>query len=314
MSNRSFWRLLTTSLLGLALVVGWTAPAQAQAKSNFPARIALPDGFLPEGIAIGPGHQAFFGSRGDGSIYRVNLRTGQGSIISKGPGTMSVGLKSDQRGRLFVAGGGTGDGRVVSTRTGKILTTYQFTTKESFVNDVVLTRSKAWFTDSRQAQLYSVRRSHNGKPAPTNQFRTLPLSGDWVQTSGTNNANGISTTPDHAALLVVQSNTGFLFRVNPHTGRTTRVDLGTTLLKNGDGLLRQGRILYAVQNADNKVAVIKLSRAGTRGRLIDTLTSPDFDVPTTIAAYGRSLYLPNARFSTPPTPDTEYWVTRIRRY
>jgi hypothetical protein len=33
---------------------------------------------------------------------------------------MSVGLKSDQRGRLFVAGGGAGDGRVVSTRTGKI--------------------------------------------------------------------------------------------------------------------------------------------------------------------------------------------------
>ena len=33
----------------------------------------------------------------------------------------------------------------------------------------------------------------------------------------------------------------------------------------------------------------------------------------TIAAAGRYLYLPNARFSTPPTPTTDYWVTRISR-
>jgi hypothetical protein len=36
-------------------------------------------------------------------------------------------------------------------------------------------------------------------------------------------------------------------------------------------------------------------------------------VPTTIARYGRGLYLPNARFDTPPTPDTEYSVVRIDR-
>ena len=31
------------------------------------------------------------------------------------------------------------------------------------------------------------------------------------------NANGIAETPDRKALLVVQSNTGFLFRVDPET-------------------------------------------------------------------------------------------------
>jgi sugar lactone lactonase YvrE len=312
MTKLSLGRVLGASLLGLALVVPLAGPASAAPKSQ--DRIELPDGFLPEGITVGPGKFAYFGSRADGDIYRANLRTGEGSVISQGPGTQAVGLKSDQRGRLYVAGGESGTGRVVSTRTGNTQRTYTFTTNESFVNDVVLTKRTAWFTDSRQAQLYAVPVSRQGVPAPARKFRTLPLSGDWVQTPGVNNANGISTTPDRRALLVVQSNTGNLYRVNPRTGRARQVDLGGTALTNGDGLLRQGRILYVVQNRLNKVAVLRLNRAGTAGRLVATLTSPDFDVPTTVAAYGKSLYLPNARFTTPPTPQTEYWVTRIPRY
>ena len=150
-----------------------------------------------------------------------------------------------------------------------------------------------------------------GWPA-TGQVSTLPLTGDWQQTAGFN-ANGIAQTPDHRALLVVQSSTGFLFRVDPATGRATRVDLGGTLLTDGDGLLLAGRTLYAVQNQLNQVAVLRLARCGTRGTLTRTLTSPQFDVPTTVARFGRSLYLPNARFTTPPTPTTEYWVTRLDR-
>jgi streptogramin lyase len=311
MTKRPPWRLLAASLLGLALAIPLAGPAEAA--PGFPDRIDLPNGFQPEGIAIGPCKQAYLGSLANGDIYRVNLRTGKGRVISSGPGTPSVGLKSDQHGRLFVAGGPSGTGRVVSTQTGAVLASYTFTTKSSFVNDVVLTRRRAWFTDSSQAQLYAVPVTHRSRPAPASKVVTLPLTGGWVQTAGVINANGITTTPDHRALLVVQSNTGFLFRVNPHTGWATRVNLGTTLLTNGDGLLRRGRILYAVQNQDNKVAVLKLNRSGTRGRLVDFLTSPAFDVPTTVAAFGRHLYLPNARFSTTPTPDTKYWVTRIAR-
>jgi len=32
--------------------------------------------------------------------------------------------------------------------------------------------------------------------------RTVPLIGDWKQTAGSNNANGIAQTPDAKALLV----------------------------------------------------------------------------------------------------------------
>src|SRR5215217_4032164 len=76
------------------------------------------------------------------------------------------------------------------------------------------------------------------------------------------------------ALLVVQSATGLLFRVDPLTGVATRVDLGETLLTNGDGLLVVGTTPYVVQNRLNQMAVIKLSPDGTSGVLVDTLTSP----------------------------------------
>ena len=63
----------------------------------------------------------------------------------------------------------------------------------------------------------------------------------------------------------------------------------------------------------NTVAVIRLNKAGTSGKLIAQRTDPAFQVPTTIAEFRNGLYLPNARFGTPPTPDTTYSVVRIDR-
>ena len=116
------------------LLAALAAPAGAR---PFPGQIDLPDGFRPEGIAI-RGGTAYFGSLADGDIYAASLRTGDGKIISEGPGTPSVGLKVDNRGRLFIAGGAAGNARVVDTRTGAVLASYAFATAPTFVNDVVL--------------------------------------------------------------------------------------------------------------------------------------------------------------------------------
>jgi sugar lactone lactonase YvrE len=313
MTLRAKLRLLTAVLLSALLAVALVTPAQAHGRHHrFPDRIELPNAFLPEGITIGRAPVAYLGSRADGDIYAANLKTGKGRIISQGPGTASVGLKVDRRGLLYVAGGDAGDGRVVSVRTGRILATYTFVRSgtPTFVNDVVLTKRYAWFTDSQQAQLYRVERTRTGRGAAKADFDTVPLTGKWVQAPGFN-ANGIAQTPDGRALLVINSGSGNLFRVNPHTGVATQVDLGGDKLTAGDGLLLQGRTLYVVRNRLNEVAVVKLNRRGTAGEVVDTLTSPQFDVPTTVAAYKGSLYLPNARFTTPPTPSTPYWITRI---
>lgn len=109
----------------------------------------------------------------------------------------------------------------------------------------------------------------------------------------------------------MQSNTGTLFRVDPATGVTTTVDVPGSTFVNGDGLLLLGRTLYVVQNRLNQVAVVELNRAGTTGVLRRVLTDPDFDVPTTVASALGRLYLPNARFSTPPTPATPYTAVAV---
>jgi sugar lactone lactonase YvrE len=319
----AFVMLLSVALSGALVTTAQGKPSPDKVKPSpekvkpFPDRIELPDGFLPEGITIGPGGIAYFGSRASGDIYAVNLRTGEGSLIDdddEDEGLPAVGLKIDNKRRLFVAGGDSGTGRVLDARTGELLEIYTFTNQPSFINDVVLTRDYAWFTDSRSPQLFGVPLGPGGKLGDQAACETLPLIGDWEQVPDVNNANGIAVTPDQKALLVVQSATGFLFRVDPLTGVATRVDLGETLLTNGDGLLVVGTTLYVVQNRLNQVAVIKLDPDGTSGVLVDTLTSPAFDVPTTVAAFGNSLYLPNARFTSPQEPTTEFWVTRINRH
>lgn len=321
MTMRSRLRLLGVAAAAAALTATLVAPASAEprhghGRPDLPNRIALPAGFQPEGIAVDRGPVAYLGSRTDGDIYAVDLRTGRGGVISQGPGAgfPSIGLKVD-RSRIFVAGGGAGTGRVVDARTGALLASYRFTTGASFVNDVVLTRSTAWFTDSRQPQLYAVSRTRDAEDA---RVRTLRLSGDWVQApAGTNSANGIVQSPDGRSLLVVDSATGSLFRVDPRTGVARKVDLGGARLTNGDGLLLRGRTLYAVQNRLNQVAVVQLDRRGSRGTLVDTLTAADlegdatFDVPTTAAFYRGSLYLPNARFGTANPTTTNYWISRL---
>ena len=308
---RSILRLLAVALLGLALGAPLTGTAQAQ---PFPDRIDLPNGFQPEGITIGRQATAYLGSLADGDIIAVNLRTGKQRLISEGlgPNFPSVGLKIDNRGRLFVAGGPAGTGRVIDVRTGEIIRNYQFATAPTFINDVVLTRRYAWFTDSQRPQLYGVPLGRGGRPGRPASVVTLTLTGDWEQVAGFN-ANGIAQTPNRKALLVVNSLTGFLFRVDPETGVATQVDLGGTALTAGDGLLVRGRTLYVVQNQLEQVAVINLNAGGTKGQLVNTLKSDDFDIPTTVAAFGNSLYPPTARFATPPTPDTAYWITRIDR-
>lgn len=301
-------RRLLVSLLtvALGLTVCTSAPASGRVAAPerlFPAHIDLPDGFQPEGIAIGPGATAWLGSLADGDIYQVSLRTGEGSVVVPGTGTPAVGLKRDGSGRLYVAGGPSGTARVIDTGSGAI-TSYAL--GGAFVNDVVLTRKAAWFTDSGVPRLYRLERGEGGAPAAT--ATPVTLTGEWVQGTGFG-ANGIATAPGGKALLVVNSETGKLYRVET-TGVATEVD--TVSLKAGDGLLRHGRLLYVVRNQEDTVVVLRLDRTGLSGDVVRTITSDDFDVPTTLARFGTHLYLPNARFGTSSPTTADYWITRVR--
>jgi sugar lactone lactonase YvrE len=285
---------------------------QAAGATQFPEVFALPDGFEPEGIATGGGTSFYAGSLADGAIYRGNLRTGTGgTLVEGGEGAVAVGLEVDRRNRLWVSGGPTGEGRVYDARTGELLRSYSFAAADTgFVNDVVVTRRAAYFTDSVNQVLYVVPIGPRGGMGAS---WTLPITGDLVFEDGFN-ANGIEASPDGRRLLVVQSNTGRLFTVRAGTGVSREVELGDASLESGDGLLRIGRTLYVVQNRLDRIAVVRLGRSYTAGTVVRTITDPDFMVPTTVAAFGPWLYAVNARFGTPPTPDTEYTVVQVPRH
>lgn len=301
---------LAAGAAAAAVAAPGLAAAQNTPTDSAPlAGVPLPNGFAPEGIEIGRFGQAYVTSRVSGSIYSVNLRTGAGAVLFTGPGTPSLGIKVDGRGRLFVAGGTGGNARVVDAASGELLATYQFAAAgTAFVNDVVLVGRTAYFTDSWNPVLYKVTLgSRGGLPA---SFQTLPLTG-VTYTPGVVNANGIETTPDGSALLIVQSNVGVLHRVDPATGAASAVDLGGATVTLGDGLLRDCQTLFVVRNRANEIAAVQLDATGSSGTIAARLTDPSFDIPTTVAAYAGRLYLPNARFTTPVTPDTTYDVVSV---
>src|SRR6187549_591222 len=128
------------------LALGAVAVAAA-----FPQVIQLPRGFQPEGIEVGKGTTFYVGSVANGAIFRGNLRTGEGSIFVPGQaGRAATGIELD-RNRLFVAGASTGDAYVYNARTGALIRRYDFAAGDTFINDVVVTKKAAYFTDSRKA-------------------------------------------------------------------------------------------------------------------------------------------------------------------
>jgi sugar lactone lactonase YvrE len=301
------WTLLVVAALAAAA----TFVVPSAARNAFPTQIDLPDGFAPEGIAIGRGTTFYVGSIPTGAVYRGDLRTGSGAVLVPAhEGRAAIGVAFDERGRLFVAGGGTGRAFVYDAGTGGDLAEYELaeTPPDTFVNDVALARGGAYFTDSNRQVLYRVPIAANGRLGESAQ--TIPITGDLVYEPGFN-ANGIDATPDGKTLVIVQSNTGELFTADPATGATREIDLGGATVTMGDGILLDGRTLYVVRNRLNLIAVVRLASDLRSGRVVDEFTNPDFRVPTTIDDFGRRLYAVNARFGTPVTPETKYWVTQV---
>ncbi|MBA2384280.1 MAG: superoxide dismutase [Actinobacteria bacterium] len=283
----------------------------ALAQSTYPEKIALPDGFAPEGIEIALGHTFYVGSVQTGAIYVGDLRTGARDPLVDGattPGTRgATGIEYDH-GRLWVAGAGHGTARVYDARTGALLEEYQLATPPgTFINDVVVTNTAAYFTDSQRPVLYRIALSRNGIPGA---LTTIPLGGDYQHVAGQFNLNGIVATPNGKTLIAVQSVARKLLVIDAGTGVATTIDIGGYDLANGDGLLLQGKTLYVVQNRLNKVAVFELSEDLASATFVRAISDADFDVPTTIDRAGERLYVVNARFGTTTPTDQSYHVVK----
>jgi hypothetical protein len=303
-------RRMPALFLGLTLLVA--ASVTPVGASNFPDEIDLPNGFAPEGITSN-GTTLYVGSLAGGAIWRGDLTTGTGDIWIPATGTTAVGIDFEEaNNRLWVAGGPTHEVRVYDGTTGSLLGTWTFP-DSGFLNDVVVTDDAVYVTDSNVQQLIVIPLGAGGALPGPSEGLTLPLTGDIEYGVGFN-ANGI--TAGRGWLLIVQTNTGLVFRVDPATGETSVVvliepDGDPYLVTNGDGIELNGNRLAVVRNQLNLVATFKVNGRLNSGTLTGELTSPRFAVPTTATRAAGDLWAVNARFGTPVTPDTEYWITRV---
>jgi hypothetical protein len=293
-------------LTGLVLALAAAVPTVAA--NAFPTRIDLPNGWQPEGISLGRGTTFYVGSLANGAILEGDLRTGTTDVLVPGQaGTVAVGTEYERgANRVWAVGGPTGSVRAYDATTGALEASYQFTA--GFLNDLAITRDAVYVTDSSLAQLDVIPLGPGGALAAPGEAFTLPLTGDFQLGTGFN-LNGIVTT--RGWLVAVQSNTGMLFRIDPTTGDTRAIDLGGRTVVNGDGLQVRGSTLYVIRNLDEEIDVFRLGSDLTTATFLGSIRSSALDVPTTGVLAAGSLWVVNARFNTPPTPDTEYWISQL---
>ena len=177
---RTLARYRHTALVALAgLVVRATAGTSAR---PFPDLIPLPADFGPEGIAVGNGSTFYAGSLAAatrGQILVGDLRTGETATLVPADDVPATGMKYDARSSLlFVARAASGMGTVFDAASGDVVASYQFHAAPTFVNDVVITREAAYFTDTQAPFLYRVALGPAGGPRRRlHRSRCLPRSG-----------------------------------------------------------------------------------------------------------------------------------------
>jgi sugar lactone lactonase YvrE len=127
---------------------------------------------------------------------------------------------------------------------------------------------------------------------------------EWLNFTGTPlvyqqgfNVNGIAISSDGKYLIVVQSNTGKLFRIDVATRAVTEINLGGETVTNGDGILLDVRTLYVVRNQQGLIVKILLSEDLSSGTVVSSSTDPSLTYPTTIAKAGDRLLVVNSQFN-----------------
>jgi len=304
-------RVIGVVLVAAGVLVGggFTAAAAKQ----FPDVVVLPEATSAEGIATGAGSGYFAGDLFQGDIYRGDLRSGTAALFVDAPaGRMALGMKVDVRhDLLFVAGGFGGQAFVYDADTGAdvAVLTLSDPALGTAINDVALSTESAWFTDSFQPQLYRVPIAADGSVGTPS---TLMLTGPAAHLSGDFNLNGIAATPDGKTLIVAHSGDSTLYTVDPATGASAAIAGADVPFV--DGILLEAGRLWAVQNTLNQVTELQLSPDLSSATVQQVITSPLFQVPTTVARHGNRLALVNAKFDTgiPPTAD-QYEVVIVDR-
>lgn len=268
---------------------------------------------LPEGIDIAADGTMYVGSKGDGTIYRGDVRhrqlhawlpPGQNGRVT------ATGVHVDPWSHIVVAGAESSHlflydrcGRLLAKRT---------TARSTFLNDFDFSGGYVYVTDSSHNAIYRASLDRTGL-GPLRRWMTaddFSVAPDFI--------NGLVATADGRALLVADWQVSRIYRVDLATGTAEPVTVHDGTL-GGDGLLLRGHTLVAVDNDVDEDGSLtsyareaRFSRDYTHAWVLDDSTSAGPErQPTTIARDGNRLIWVESQFgaehSSPP------YVARVVR-
>lgn len=299
-----------------------STPAAGEAR-----RFELPgERVFPEGVAHDPRGGAFYvGSATDGTIFTGNTDADAGESVEVfSPAgadgrAAALGMKVDDQGRLFVAGGETGQVWVYDTASRTLLG--QFDNRlgpNTFLNDLVVTASgDVYITDSFNPIIFRIAAdavpsgSAGATPvaSPIASPAASPVAGNvadleyFLDYSGSVvpfgdgfNLNGIVADEAGGVLVAVHTATGGLFRFDLAAQEVTEVDLGGGAVESGDGMALLGTTLYVVRNSAGLIVPVEMAADLTSGTIGEGFTDAAFAYPTTIAPYDGCTLVTNSQF------------------
>ena len=305
--------LLTAAIIVTATLIT-TVPAHEIDQTErviWPDLIPIPVGFEAEGIEMGKDTDFFVGTvswSGDltnaGAIYKGNLLTGEGQVLVPPTGKPVAGLSYDARTDYLYAATGHSGGfsgprweqgiKVYTATSGRLLGEIIFG-DELVINDVLVTETAVYCTDSVSTTLYKLPLEDNGKVF-SSTVEKIEMTGFEMDEGF--NANGLVGDFDGKELLIINIGPGVLYLVDTESGAASPVNIqgDEQLFGNGDGLYMDGRTLYIMRNFPQKIAVVEISDDLTQGTFVKNIVSDDFSIPTTITGYGNCIYAINTHF------------------
>ncbi|HEX3762062.1 MAG TPA: hypothetical protein VHW23_25350 [Kofleriaceae bacterium] len=262
----------------------------------------------PEGVASDSRGGVFYvGATGDGTIYRGTLGNPSVEVFIPGAtGKSAVGLKL-ALGRLFVAGGTTGDILVYDLASRRQVGAFA-TGAGGFLNDLaILPSGDVFVTDSTRPTLWHVTpaqlRAGSGTP------EAISVAPEIVYQAGQFNLNGIVPVGEHS-LIAVQTVNGALFRIDLERNGRRIQQIAADPVVGGDGMLLDGGRLVVVQGSPAQLTFLDLDRGASRATVVGHLTDPTLRGPSTVARDRDRYLVVNADFATSTTPFTVSGLAR----
>jgi sugar lactone lactonase YvrE len=269
----------------------------------------------PEGVAWDHDSGSFFvGTVGTGVIYRGTLADPTlVPFITPDPADpvdSSVGMKAFD-GKLYVAGGATGSIYVYDIATGALMARFE-TGAGGFLNDLAVTKhGDVYVTDSFRPMIWHL--SPAMVLAGTGTPDSISVAPEIAYTAGQFNLNGIVSRHGGRQLIVVNTASQSLFRINLNRTDITKrnITMIDAPLLAGDGLLiDQGRLLVVTGGVPAAVTELKLNHHDSRARVDRVMTDPSLIGSSTIARAMDRYLVVNADFATNTQP---YTVTGLVR-